>query len=70
MSNPSLADNMVHTLGEIQRILDDVDNENPARHTLRTLKCLAEKSITDGIELAQQITDTANQLKRDTKVKI
>lgn len=65
----SLADNTVHTLGEIQRMLDDVDNEDPMRHTLREMKRHAEKAVSDGITLAQDICNTARQLKRDIKAK-
>jgi len=65
----SLADDTVYTLGEIQRMLDGVDNEGPMRHMLREMKRHAEKSVSDGITLAQDICNTARQLKRDMKVK-
>jgi uncharacterized protein YfcZ (UPF0381/DUF406 family) len=66
MSNQgSLADSAVSALAEIKKIMDDVDINDPMRHTIYSLQLHAERALSDGIQQAQWICNTAIQLKRD-----
>lgn len=63
----SLADQAIFTLGEITRIADDMDDNDPMRHTVRKLKRTAEQAVSDGLQLAQEIVDATRQMRVDAK---
>lgn len=66
--NPSLADQAVFTLGEIERMADDIDDSDPMRHTVRKMKRTAEQAVIGGLQLAQEIADSTRQMRLDAKV--
>lgn len=66
--NPSIADQAVFTLGEIERMADGMDDNDPMRHTVRKMKRTAEQAITEGLRLAQEIADATRQMRLDAKV--
>jgi hypothetical protein len=68
--NPSIADQMVFTLSEINRMTDEMDDNDPMRHTVRKMKRTAEQSVMDGLRLAQEIVDATRQMRLDAKQEI
>lgn len=63
--NPSLADQAVFVLGEIDRIADGMLNDDPMRHVVRGMKRAAERAIENGLRLAQEIVDNSKNLRKD-----
>ena len=61
----SLADRFVFVMGEIQKIDDGVDNDNPHRYPLPQMRQTAEKILMDALKTASEVADTACVLKRE-----
>lgn len=66
--NPSIADQAIFTLGEIERMADGMDDGDPMRHTVRKMKRTAEQAVIEGLRLAQEIADATRQMRLDAKV--
>ena len=60
----SLADLAVETLAAVIEMGNEVDNECPERHAIRSLKRVAEEAITSGFRLALELSWQAKQLKK------
>ena len=63
--NPSIADQAVYTLGEIERIAVGLPHDDKMRHTLRKMKRAAEQAVLNGLGTAQDIVDSANMMISD-----
>lgn len=61
----SIADRFVYVMSQIQTIDDDVYNDNPHRYPLRKMKHTAEKILSDALNTAQEVVETARVLKRE-----
>lgn len=60
----SLADLAVETLAAVVEMGNEVDNQCPERHAIRSLKRVAEEAITSGLRLALELSWQAKQLKK------
>lgn len=60
----SLADLAIETLAAVIEMGNEVDNECPERHAIRSLKRVAEEAITSGFCLALELSWQAKQLKK------
>ena len=65
--NPIIADQVVFTLGEIERMADGMNDDDPMRHAVRKMKQAAEQAITAGLRVAQDISDATRIMRRDAK---
>ncbi|WP_292041540.1 hypothetical protein [Massilia sp. UBA6681] len=55
MSQQSIADLFVETLGKVQRMSDGIGLEHPERHAIREMKQAAEQVLADACRVAQRI---------------
>lgn len=66
--NPSIADQAVFTLGEIERMTDGMEENEQMRYTVRKMKRTAEKAVIEGLRLAQEIAEATRQMRLDANV--
>jgi len=64
MSMPSLADRAVFVLGAIRNLSDLVDNDDPARHVVRSLQREAEAVLDDALRRANGLVWVALDAKK------
>lgn len=65
MSNESLADRAVDALAEVRAIGENMDNEHSMRHTVRSMKRVAEQILSDAMRQATEIAYQAKRLVKD-----
>lgn len=63
----SISDTFVRVMGEIKKMNNDVDNDNPHRYPLRKMKQSAEKIILDALQSASEIVETSRILKDEMR---
>lgn len=63
----SLADQAVQTLAAVSRIGEGMSNESPERHTIRSMKRIAEQAIESGLRIAMDLSYQAENLVKDLK---
>lgn len=61
----SLADCAVAVLAEIRSIDANQDTSHPMRHTVRALKRVAERIMSDAMQQASDLAYQANQIVKD-----
>jgi hypothetical protein len=62
---PSLADTAVTTLANIQSLDLLIDGKHPLRHSIHSMKMLAEKMLSDAMYNATELTWKAKTIVRD-----
>jgi hypothetical protein len=64
MTQPGLADRTVATLATVAAMDASVTNETPNRHQIRTLKRIAQQTIEEAMNRAQELAYLAKDLER------
>lgn len=65
MNTPSLADNAVDTIAAVRAMGDGLPAEAPERHTVRSLKRIAEDILTTAMRQARDLAYQAEYLSKD-----
>ena len=60
----SLADDAVYALAAVSAIGENIDNESPERHDVRTLKRIAEKVLFEAFRTAVELAHEAKSLEK------
>lgn len=61
----SLSENVVIALAEVRSIGEELDNDHPMRHCVRTMKQMAEQIMSDAARKASEISYLAKQAVKD-----
>lgn len=61
--NLSLADLAVTVIGDLNGLLDGVNNDHPQRHLLRQLAAAARQAAHDGLRTAAEIAEATQRLR-------
>lgn len=65
MSTPSLADCAVSALAEVRAMGDNMENDHPMRHAVRSMKRIAEQILSDAMRQAVDLAYQSKQLVKD-----
>lgn len=65
MSSQSLADCAVSALSEVRSIGENMADDHPMRHSVRSMKRTAEQILSDAMRQAADLANQAKQLVKD-----